>query len=238
MTIETSRRPVALQGTVTATVWCSPPDGVGESRSLDDDHFTRIRAADLRDAMKKTARTRADLAGQRAVLIDIDVLVDDDASEAFRQYAEINARAPGILATTLHYVGTPAGLAGLISDIRSLNIADGVVLVPVQLRPSPDAAGYSCVVSLRQIHSARTGIVASLDTTSVGPRPLDGAVWLYCGHTSAGAVEVLVRYMNGQWESGNVDEPHLWESGWRVEDWPGTYTACNDVAASLQGNVR
>jgi hypothetical protein len=193
MTIETSLRPVALQGRLTATVWCSPPNGVGESRSLDDDRFTRIRAADLRDAMKKTARSRADLAGQRAVLIDIDVLVDDDASEAFRQYAEIDARTPGILATTLHYVGTPAGLAGLISDIRSLNIADGVVLVPVQLRPSPDDAGYTRVVSPRQIHSARAGIEASPDTTTVGPRPVDGAVWLYGGHTPAG----LSRYSCG-----------------------------------------
>lgn len=139
MTIHPSVQALALRrGTVTATVWSNQPDGVGQGRSLDDERFTRIRAADLRDAMKKTARSRAD--GQRAVLIDIDVLVDDDASEALRQYAEIDAQAREILATTLHYVGTPAGLAGLISDIRSLNIADGVVLVPVQARASKDDA--------------------------------------------------------------------------------------------------
>ena len=31
---------------------------------------------------------------------------------------------------TLLYVGTPAGLAGLIADIHALNIADGAVLIP------------------------------------------------------------------------------------------------------------
>jgi hypothetical protein len=140
MTIDANMCSSTLQGAAPSTVWFGPTDDVTESRRPDDGRFTRIRAADLRDATRKSARSRETVTGPQAVLIDIDVILDDNAGEALRKYDAINSRSRANLATTLHYVGTPTGLAGLLSDICSLGIADGVVLVPVQMRPGLDGA--------------------------------------------------------------------------------------------------
>jgi hypothetical protein len=70
------------------------------------------------------------------------------------------------------------------------------------------------------------------------PLPVEGGVWRYQGQSPFGVVEVLVRYRNGQWEHGDVDEPHLWETGWRLQDWPGTYQRCDAEAPASQVHLR
>ncbi|MBE1551767.1 hypothetical protein GGC64_005854 [Mycobacterium sp. OAS707] len=140
MTIGANIRSSTVQGAGPATVWFGPTADVTESRICDESRLRRIRASDLRDAARKSARYRETVPGPQAVLIDIDVILDDDAGEALRTYDEIDSRSRANLSSKLHYVGTPTGLAGLLSDINSLGIADGVVLVPVQVRPGPDGA--------------------------------------------------------------------------------------------------
>ena len=87
----------------------------------------RVQATDLRDATRKANALRAD--GAAEVFLDIEVLIDPDASAAFRKSAQ--QPSSGLL----RYVGTPRGLAGLIADVRRLGIADGVVLL------TPDRRG-------------------------------------------------------------------------------------------------
>ncbi|TXG89291.1 hypothetical protein DW322_02335 [Rhodococcus rhodnii] len=91
-------------------------------------HLVRVRATDLRDAREQYVRLRSD--GSAAALLDVEVLLADDARSARARLAELE----GIVATrptTVRYVGTPLGLAGLISDIGSAGVADGVTLQPL-----------------------------------------------------------------------------------------------------------
>jgi alkanesulfonate monooxygenase SsuD/methylene tetrahydromethanopterin reductase-like flavin-dependent oxidoreductase (luciferase family) len=88
----------------------------------------RIQAADLRDAARKSSAIRAEAAERGAqrpeILLDVEVTIDRDAASALRVWDSRSERD-----SALRYVGTPRGLAGLISDVRRLDIADGVVLV-------------------------------------------------------------------------------------------------------------
>jgi alkanesulfonate monooxygenase SsuD/methylene tetrahydromethanopterin reductase-like flavin-dependent oxidoreductase (luciferase family) len=110
----THHRPLRL-GVATAQgiVW----DGAGEPE--------RIRAVDLGDVARKSAKLRREHAGVD-VVADIDVVI---ASEARTARALLDpVRDTGD--RTMLYVGTPSGLAGLIADIHALGIADGAVLIP------------------------------------------------------------------------------------------------------------
>lgn len=87
----------------------------------------RVRGADLREVARRSAAARRDHPGC-SVVVDIDSVIASDAR---------TARSPAPVTdphrteeTTLLYVGTPAGLAGLIADIHVLGIADGAVLIP------------------------------------------------------------------------------------------------------------
>lgn len=86
----------------------------------------RIQAADLRDAARKSAAIKADAAARGeavpAVYLDVEVIIDRSAARAF-------SVADDHRPESVRYVGTPRGLAGLISDVRRLGIADGVVLL-------------------------------------------------------------------------------------------------------------
>jgi hypothetical protein len=93
------------------------------------DQCVRIQAVDLRAAIRKSAMVRADAATRgRPVLVDVEVLIDRDAASARNTLAALDATGPP---ETLRYVGTSRGLAGLIADIHILNIADGVMLLPL-----------------------------------------------------------------------------------------------------------
>jgi hypothetical protein len=95
--------------------------------------FVRIRAADLRDAQRQSARARADsgVAGC-TVFVDVEVLVETDVRAAL-----VAADQLGQPSASVRYVGTPHGLAGFIADLHTVGIADGVTLIP--LRPADSA---------------------------------------------------------------------------------------------------
>jgi urease gamma subunit len=106
----------------------------GWSELTDGDQRTvRVAASDLQQARKARARIRA--GGEDvAVILDITVAVAGD----FR-----SARAVlGPADHTVHYAGTVDGLAGLISDIASADVADGVTLIPASPRQDLRILGH------------------------------------------------------------------------------------------------
>lgn len=86
----------------------------------------RIRGVDLSDVARKSARARH-TDPQADVVADIDVVIAPDAATARRLRDESASESDG---RAILYVGTPAGLAGLVADIYALGIADGAVLIP------------------------------------------------------------------------------------------------------------
>lgn len=90
------------------------------------DELVRIRAVDLRDLTHKAAAARQDCP-HAVVVVDIDVMIARDVRAA-RTAMSDSAYESG---DTMVYVGTPAGLSGLIADIYALGIADGAILLPV-----------------------------------------------------------------------------------------------------------
>jgi hypothetical protein len=95
----------------------------------------RITAADLRAAQRTTARIHGD--AQRnstdvAVLVDLEVMIADDARTALNQMSRHDALTGGpTRSDSLRYIGTPGGLAGLIGDVFTVGVADGVTLQPL-----------------------------------------------------------------------------------------------------------
>lgn len=89
----------------------------------------RVAAADLGQARRARARLRGG-PERVAVILDIEVAVSGDVRAA---YASLDGRTAGV-----RYAGTVEGLAGLIADIESAEVADGVTLVatdsPADLR--------------------------------------------------------------------------------------------------------
>jgi alkanesulfonate monooxygenase SsuD/methylene tetrahydromethanopterin reductase-like flavin-dependent oxidoreductase (luciferase family) len=111
-----SPSPVRVGIALRSEVWLDSPEDL-----------VRIRAHDLRDAARKTAATREDRPDVD-VLVDIEVVIARDARTARAIVRESDVHHAG---DTLLYVGTPAGLAGLIADIQALGIAEGAVLIPL-----------------------------------------------------------------------------------------------------------
>lgn len=95
--------------------------------------FLRVQGSDLRRVAQRAASAREEYPGVD-VLADIDVMIDGDAAGARDKMAAAHI-VPR--ADALTYVGTPAGLAGLITDLHALGICDGAVLRPLM----PGVAG-------------------------------------------------------------------------------------------------
>ena len=109
-----ARRPLRLGIATAAGVhWVTPADPI------------RVRGADLREVARRVAATRRDHPGAE-VVVDIDFVIADDERGA-RAIASATCSAPD--PQTMIYVGTPAGLAGLIADIYAIDLADGAVLI-------------------------------------------------------------------------------------------------------------
>ena len=89
--------------------------------------FVRVSGCDLRVLAHRAAAAREDHPGVD-VLADIEVVIAENPSSARRLVAEADLDPP---ADTVRYVGTPVGLAGLLSDIHALGIADGALLWPL-----------------------------------------------------------------------------------------------------------
>ncbi|MCF6387699.1 hypothetical protein L2K20_12035 [Mycobacterium sp. MBM] len=81
----------------------------------------RVASDDLQQARRARARLRGD--GAVAVILDVTVAVAGDARAAYDSLGRDQA------ARGVRYAGTMRGLAGLIADIETAGVADGVTLV-------------------------------------------------------------------------------------------------------------
>ncbi len=111
-------------------------DGVSEL-TQGDQQIIRVTASDLQQARRVRARIRAG-ADDVAVILDVTISVAGDFRSA--QNLLVGALAPAH-AQTVHYAGTVEGLAGLIADIASAEVADGVTLIPASPRQDVGAVG-------------------------------------------------------------------------------------------------
>lgn len=89
--------------------------------------YIRICGSDLREVAQRASASREDHPGVD-VLVDIDVVVAATAAAARDLVDTVDAVWR---AGTLRYIGTPAGLAGLINDVHALGITDGAILRPL-----------------------------------------------------------------------------------------------------------
>jgi urease gamma subunit len=108
------------------------PSGDWSELTDGDQRTVRVAAADLQQARRARARIRA-RGEDVAVILDITVAVAGD----FRSARSVLGPADD----TVHYAGTIDGLAGLISDIASADVADGVTLIPASPRQDLQTLG-------------------------------------------------------------------------------------------------
>ena len=101
------------------------PNGDWSELTDGDQRTVRVAASDLQQARRARARIRA-RGEDVAVILDVTVAVAGD----FRSARSVLGSADH----TVHYAGTVDGLAGLISDIASADVADGVTLISASPR--------------------------------------------------------------------------------------------------------
>ncbi|MGE2720245.1 hypothetical protein [Mycolicibacterium celeriflavum] len=121
-----------------------PPDGGWDELTDGGDPPVRVAAKDLQHARRVRARVRA--TGDVAVILDVTVAVAPD----FRSVRDVLEPADGV-----RYAGTVDGLAGLIADIESAEVADGVTLVPVSPRDDVHALGRAVLHRLESRAQAK-----------------------------------------------------------------------------------
>ena len=94
----------------------------------------RIRAVDLAHTKaaynQLVSEAASSSASRPVVLADVEVLIAPEARQARRRLAELELQVP-TSPSTLRYVGTPVGLAGLLADIGAARVADGVTILPL-----------------------------------------------------------------------------------------------------------
>jgi hypothetical protein len=96
-------------------------------------HTVRICAEDLVEAKRIGRRLRAEHAAAGGgpvallVLVDIEIHIAPLSRQARSEIAAATPPRP----KSMRYVGTPAGLVGLVADIHAAGVADGVTLVPI-----------------------------------------------------------------------------------------------------------
>ena len=114
--------------------WTEITDGSPADNASPHETLRRIHAADLRESQQIRLRARSeaiaagDDADSVAVFLDVEIWIADDARTARREFAA--SKGPAV-PSSIRYVGTPSGLAGLIADIGAAAVADGVTLIPV-----------------------------------------------------------------------------------------------------------
>ncbi|MCX4094458.1 hypothetical protein [Nocardia sp. alder85J] len=146
----------AVAGISAAGHWLGLTGGV-ESPGRQPDTVARVRAADLPSAARLVAGIRSELAATGidpagvAVLVDLEVMIALDASSARRAVQRLDDLVAPPPPATPRYVGTPAGLAGLIADIHAAGVADGVVLLPLVNR---EVLGHIAFRTLPVVESA------------------------------------------------------------------------------------
>ncbi len=103
-------------------------------RTDSDKPAIRMQAPDLRTAQDCYLRHREGLSREGAspdeasIILDIAVLIDNDAREARRAWRERSEGEVGT-ANSLRYAGSPDGLRMLLDDIAAARVADGVTII-------------------------------------------------------------------------------------------------------------
>ena len=95
------------------------PDGHWSELTDGVERAVRVVADDLSQARRTRARIRAE-SGDVAVILDMTVAVADDFRSARGELESVDG---------VRYAGTIDGLAGLIADIQTAGVADGVTLI-------------------------------------------------------------------------------------------------------------
>jgi hypothetical protein len=103
-------------------------DGTADGSSV-----RRLRAVDLSMATAAYRHSRAQGGHGGPVLLEVEVVLASTAREARVTYRDL-ALAPRDARSNYLYVGTPAGLSGLVADIGAAGVADGVILIPLDDR--------------------------------------------------------------------------------------------------------
>ncbi|KMO83547.1 hypothetical protein EV589_0955 [Mycobacterium sp. BK558] len=122
-------------------------------RELTDGHqpIIRVAAPDLQRARRVRARIRSgpeDL----AVILDVTVAVAGDFRSARSAFDAGDSADAG---DTIRYAGTVAGLVGLIGDIESAGVADGVTLIAASDRQDLGRIGRDVLRGLASRDQAR-----------------------------------------------------------------------------------
>jgi len=113
-------------------------DGVdGQWSELTDgaEPAVRVSAEDLSQARRTRTRIRAG-SDDVAVILDVTVAVADDFRSARSELDSMDG---------VHYAGTVDGLAGLIADIETAGVADGVTLIAASPRQDLRAVGLDVI---------------------------------------------------------------------------------------------
>lgn len=128
---------VAIDGDNHPIAWSGP-----RPADADASVVRRIRQPELRGGIKERAQLRAgwqELGGNPAdlvVALEIDVLIADDAATARAELLRLGASRFG---DTVRYVGTAQGLLTLILDVYTAEVADAVILRPIDAA-APDGS--------------------------------------------------------------------------------------------------
>ena len=107
------------------------PNGDWTELTDGTERAVRVAAPDLAQARRVRARIRAG-AADVSVILDVTVAVAADFRSARRDVGLVDG---------VHYVGTVDGLAGLIADIETAGVADGVTLIAASARQDLRAVG-------------------------------------------------------------------------------------------------
>lgn len=107
----------------------------------------RVAAGDLQQARRTRDRLRGD-DGEVAVILDVTVAVAGDVRAAYASLgSDVSTRG-------VRYAGTVSGLAGLIADIETAGVADGVTLVGGTSTADLAEIGRTVLTLLEQRHRA------------------------------------------------------------------------------------
>ena len=129
MTTSARLRPeltVAIDGEHHPIAWSGPRPADAHSARV-----VRIRRSTLSESIRERARLRADAVDDPAdlvVALEVEALIAPEASTA---RAELLRRGETLTSDTLRYVGTPNGLRTLIEDLYVAEVADAVIITPI-----------------------------------------------------------------------------------------------------------
>jgi hypothetical protein len=147
---------VAIDGDNHRIAW-SGPRPVDAQASV----VRRIRQPELRGGIRERAQLRAawqqigDNPADLVVALEIDVLIADDAATA---RAELLRLGESRFGDTVRYVGTASGLLSLILDIYTAEVADAVILRPLD---SDAEAGSAALIADRVLPRLRERAAAA-----------------------------------------------------------------------------